>query len=312
MSRTVEEIGAKMDALGLWEAVAPYNWAVKPRGTALPYFCTVVLGEKGSPLKARFLMLEGWQTMHDYVHTRVDRNYGYYSSPAEMPHLEMIFVSGGQCKLFRYDTGFQPQEADARWRDLAEKLLWESFGVMMRIENDRQLPMKYSDERAIFARVESASGEWADAPLPIPDCPQIGEKVSFPQADLKAAQALLPVAQGEAISVDFRLLDGVITREPRPRSIYELVATGERQLELRVPIPSGCSLRDMWVGMPAQVLKALIRRGRVPGEIRLVSGRVFRLLRPLCEELPFKLSLHDDLPELTLRPGPRNSVGVQA
>ena len=122
MSRTVEEIGAKMDALGLWEAVAPYNWAVKPRGTALPYFCTVVLGEKGSPLKARFLMLEGWQTMHDYVHTRVDRNYGYYSSPAEMPHLEMIFVSGGQCKLFRYDTGFQPQEADARWRDLAEKL----------------------------------------------------------------------------------------------------------------------------------------------------------------------------------------------
>ena len=304
MSHTADEIGAKMDALGLWEAVAPYNWAVKPRGTAFPYFCTVILGEKGSPLKARFLMLEGWQTMHDYVRTHVDRNYGYYSSPVEMPHLEMIFASDGQRKLFRYDTGFQPQDADARWRSLAEKLLWESFGVMMRIENDRQLPLKFSNERAIFARMESANGEWADAPLPIPDCPQIVEKVSFPKADLKAAQALLPVAQGEAISVDFRLLDGVVTREPRPRSIYELVAadsaTGKRLLELRVPIPLGCSLRDMWVGMPVQVLKALIRRGRVPSEIRLMSGRVFRLLRPLCEELPFKLSLHDDLPELLL------------
>ena len=50
--------------------------------------------------------------------------------------------------------------------------------------------------------------------------------------------------------------------------------------------------------MPAQLLKALIGRGRIPGEIRLRSGRVFRLLRPLCEELPFKLSLHDELPEL--------------
>ena len=28
MERTIEEIGAKMDVLGLWEAVAPYNWAV--------------------------------------------------------------------------------------------------------------------------------------------------------------------------------------------------------------------------------------------------------------------------------------------
>ena len=38
--------------------------------------------------------------------------------------------------------------------------------------------------------------------------------------------------------------------------------------------------------------------GRVPGEICLVSGRVFRMLRALCVELPFKLSLHDSLPAL--------------
>ena len=301
MKRSVEEIGGLMDSLGLWEAVAPYNWAVKPKGTAFPYFCTVILGEKGSPLKARFLMLEGWQTLHDFVRTRIDRNFGYYSLPAEMPHLELIFTSDGQSKLFRYDTGFQPQEADARWRELAEKLLWESFGVMMRIENDRKLPLKFSEERAVFARVESAAGEWADAPLAIPDPPPFVEKVVFATDDLKAAQAL-PVVQGEVLSVDFRLLEGVVTREPRPRCIYELVAvdpaTGERVLDLRVPIPHGCTLKDMWEGMPIQVLKVLIRRGKVPGEIRLLSGRVFRMMRPLCEELPFKLSLHDELPEL--------------
>ena len=36
------EIGRKMDCLGLWKSVMPYNWAVKPRGTVFPYFCTVV------------------------------------------------------------------------------------------------------------------------------------------------------------------------------------------------------------------------------------------------------------------------------
>ena len=30
MERSVEETGAKMDALGLWDSLAPYNWAVKP------------------------------------------------------------------------------------------------------------------------------------------------------------------------------------------------------------------------------------------------------------------------------------------
>ena len=38
MTRKAEEVGAKMDALGLWELLEPYNFAVKPKGTAFPYF----------------------------------------------------------------------------------------------------------------------------------------------------------------------------------------------------------------------------------------------------------------------------------
>ena len=55
MERTPEEIGAKMDALGLWRLVEPYNFAVKPRGSAFPYFCTVLLGD-AKPVKVRLLM----------------------------------------------------------------------------------------------------------------------------------------------------------------------------------------------------------------------------------------------------------------
>ena len=302
MSRTVEEIGAKMDALGLWTAIAPYNWAVKPRGTAFPYFCTVLMGADGDPVKVRFLLLEGWQTLHDYVRTRIDRNFGFYSSPMEMPHLELVFRRDGACRLFRHDEGYLPQEADARQRALAEKMLWEAFGVMMRVESDSQLPMRFSEERAIFARVESADGTWADSPLPIPDPRPYVEKVSFATADIKRAKDL-PIASGEALSVDFRMVQGVVTTDPRPRCVYALVAvdpaTGERVLDCQATItPGGGGLKGLWEAMPAQLLKALIRRGRIPGELRLRSGRVFRMLRPLGVELPFKLSLHDELPEL--------------
>ncbi len=297
---TVEEIGAKMDALGLWDALAPYNWAVKPAGTAFPYFCSILKGD-GKPVKVRFLMLEGWQTLHDYVRTRIDRNFGFVSAPIELPHLELVVLTNGEMKLFRHDAGFVPVEAKEPQRALAARILWEAYGVMLRVESDRDLPMRFAGEKSIFCRLETSPGKWTDGPLEIPDPrPQV-EKVSFLKADLAKAKDL-PVVTGDVLELDFRLLPNVMTKEPRPRCVYGLVAvdpaTGERAVDCRVSIASDGGLRGLWESMPPQFLKELIRRGKVPGEIRLVSGRVFRLLRSLGMELPFKLSLHDRLPAL--------------
>ena len=54
----------------------------------------------------------------------------------------------------------------------------------------------------------------------------------------------------------------------------------------------------MWESMPQQLLTQFLARGRVPGRIRVVSPRVFRFIRPLGMELPFRLSLHESLPDL--------------
>ena len=295
MNGTPEEIGAKMDALGLWGILEPFNFGVKPRGTVFPYFCTVLKGEK-KPVKVRFLMLEGWQTLHDYVRTRVDRNFGIYSTPVEMPHLELVILETGEMKLFRHDTGYMPQEANESQRALAARILWEAFGVLLRIEADKKLPLRFAEEKAIFARVETAPETWEDRPLVIPDPPPYTEKVSFPKADLKAAQDL-PFAKDEVLDLSFGLLPNVMTKEARPRCVYELKATdaktGETVMNSRVSMHPEAGLRGLWESMPPQVLKELIRHGRIPGEIRLRSGRVFRFLRPLCVDLPFKLSLHD-------------------
>lgn len=300
MNRTVEEIGAKMNALDLWDLLEPYNWAVKPRGTVFPYFCSVLKGD-GKPVKIRFLMLEGWQTLHDYVRTRVDRNFGFFSSPIELPHYELVVLVTGETKLFRHDTGYLPVEADEKQKAFVAKLLWEAYGVMLRVETDRKLPMRFSDEKAIFARVEGAEGSWTDAPLEIPDARPHVEKISFEIADIKKVKDL-PIVADESLALDFRILPGVMTKEPRPRCVYGLVAidakTGGRVIDSRASVQPELGLKGLWESLPQQVLKCLIARGRVPGEIKTVSGRVFRVMRPLCVELPFKLSLHDRIDAL--------------
>ena len=300
MNHTVEEIGKKMDELGLWELLAPYNWALKPRGTVFPYFCTVLKGDR-KPVKARFLMLEGWQTLHEYVHVRVDRNFGFYSTPMEFPHYELVVLESGETHLFRHDTGYMPLVANAAQREFAAKMLWEAFGVMLRVETDRNLPMKFSDDQAIFARVEGPDGKWTDEPLAIPPPRPHVEKVSFAKADVQKAVDL-PLSSKDVIELDFRILPSVMTKEPRPRCVYALVgvdgATGAKLIDSRVSMHPEAGLKGLWESMPPQVLRELIRLGKVPGEIRLCSGRVFRLLRPMCMELPFRLSLHDSLPRL--------------
>ena len=287
-----------MDALDLWDVLAPYKFAVKPRGTAFPYFCSVAKGDKDSPVKARLLMLEGWQTLHDFVRTRIDHDFGFYSSPLEFPRFELVVTTAGRALAFRYDAGFMPQPVPEDRRDLVAKILWEAFGVFLRVESDRALPLRFADGRALFARVEGADGTWTDEPLEIPDPPPHKETVSLSKDLVKAAQDL-PFVADDALELDFGLLPKVMTDEPRPRTVYELVAadakTGEQAFACRVSLSGDASLRALWEEMPSQALREIVRRGKVPGEIRVRSGRVFRLLRPLCMELPFKLSLHDRL-----------------
>jgi len=301
-AETPESIGKRMDSLGLWEAVMPCNWAVKPRGVAFPYFCTAMKGEK-SVVKTRFLMFEGWQTFHDFIRFGLDRNFGFYQTPAEMPHFELVVAAkDGSAHVFRHDPGYVPRllESDAE-RALVSKIMWESYGVMMRIETDRALPMKYAGEKAMFGRVETSPGEWSDAPLAIPDPhPQV-ERVSFPKADVAKAKDL-PLDRNFAVEIDFRIRPDLSTRERRPKVAYQLTgtdaATGARVIMERVTVGADFGLKEMWESVPARVLAAFVKAGRVPGEIKVLTQRMFRMMRPLCLELPVKLSLHDSLPGL--------------
>ena len=297
---TIAEIGGRIDALELWGELSSYHWALKPRGTALPYFC-VMTNDGTSLVKARVLLLEGWQTFQDYVRARVDHNFGFYSAPIEFPHYELVMLQSGGVKLLRCDPGYVPADVSDAGVALCEKMLWEVFGVMMRIETDRNLPLKFADEQAIFTRVEGDDGHWRDEPMAIPASRPHVERISFAKDDLKVAKDL-PFATEETIELDFRMAHGLFTREPRPRYAYVLAAidgkTGERIVWDRSVVNPESGLRGLWESMPPRILRHIISRGRVPGEIKILNSRMFRMVRPLCMSLPFKLSLHDSLPRL--------------
>ena len=300
MDYTVEQIGVKMDALGIWARLYGCHWAVKPRGSAFPYFCAVVPGEN-PPVKVRVLFLDGWQTFHDFLRMRTDRFFGFYSSPMELPHFELVLLSDGKMRLFRHDPCYMPSEATEEQRVFCAKMLWEMYGVMMRIESDPRVPMMYAAEQAVFSRIEDRDGVWSDRPLELVQPRPHVEKISFPKADIAKAKDR-PFIQEDVLSVDFRIRLGVMTREKRPRVCYCLVGvnpkTSVREIFVQVsPDPEG-GLRALWEEMPAQLLIRLIERGTVPGEVRVCSPRVYRMLRPLVSELPFRLSMNNSLPEI--------------
>lgn len=292
---SLEELGRKLDALNLWDAAMPFNWVVKPSGVVFPYFCTLLKGD-GVNVKIRFLMLEGWQTFHDYIRTRIDRNFGFYLTPMEMPHFELVVAASGETMLFRHDPGYMPRSLNEKERALCHKILWEAYGVMMRFETDRKLPLRFASEKSMFARVESTNGGWSDMPLSIPEPRPCVEEVSFPKALVSKAKDL-PFETSMSVAVDFRLLPNVMTKEDRPRCAYQLLvvdmATGVRIVQDKTSVSPEGGLKAMWQPMPSRVLAGLVEYGRIPGSMKVVSGRVFRFLRSICLELPIKLSLHD-------------------
>ena len=297
----IVEIARKISSLNLMDVMAAYNWALKPYGSVFPYFCTVSLQSKGF-VRARFAFLEGWQTMHDYVRMRFEPDYGYYLTPSELPQFEVAYMRSGKIAAARHDPGYLPWFLTPKQEDLVRRMLWEAYGVMLRIENDRSLVLKHADERALFARVETSPGVWQDAPMTIPDPPPYEELVPVPQDLLKHAQSL-PVDKSWKVAVDLRYLSDRLSKDTPPRLCYAIrvVDLGEKARiidDSAFVEPLNGGLKTIWLDAPVRILEHFSEIGRLPGEIRVVSARLFRFLRPLFLELPVKLSKRKSIPIL--------------
>ena len=303
--KDVNEIAKAIAALNLWERASAHNWALVPQTSEQPFFVTAgPEKKKGSPVLGRLHLFPGFVPFRDFLLSRRMTDFGVGMSPIDFDHFELVSAKGGAVELFVYEPGFVPRALTAAEREFLAPLLYECYGLMLRLDEDPDLPLAYVKENALFARKEVSENTWIDGPLKLPDERQTpySEQVSLNTAKCTAA-AKLPMAEAEKWEVDFVMVPSYQTREKRARFLYVLAAvdaaTGERRVWEKLSVdgkPGG--LKRLWEGHAQRMLDRILVLGRVPAALHVRTGRVMRFLRPLGLQLPFKLVQHAKLPTL--------------
>ncbi len=305
--RNPYEIAAAIAELDVWDKVASHNWALVPQMSEEPYIVTAgpEKDRDTGPVAGRLLLFPGLENFRNFAVTRRVPEFGVWMSPLEFRHWEVIAVKNGRAEIYGYVPGYVPQPPSEADQAFLAPLLYESLGILMRIEEDPGLPLRYfKGEHALFARKEVVEDVWQDGPLRMPADNEVKfvERVSLDTAKCKLA-AKLPVVADEKWEVDFVLIPAYHTREARPRFLYVFAAvdasTGVRAVWLKMSVGgTDNALKALWEGHAARLLEAMLRLGRAPAEIHVRSGRVARFLRPLGMHVPFKLVHHAKLPAL--------------
>lgn len=294
--RDVYEIARAIAALNVWERVSAHNWALVPQTSDLPYLVSAKSeGGKDGPVLGRLMLFPGFETFRDFMLSRRVPDFGVGMSPIDFAHFELVSARNGVIELYVYEPGFVPRALTDGERKFLAPMLYECYGLMMRMEEDPGLPLAYAKDNALFARKEVSENVWIDGPLRFPDEKQnpYTEQISLSKASCDKA-AKLPQRAAEKWEIDFVMVPSYQTQEPRSRFLYILAAvdsaTGERRVWHKASVdgrPYG--LKRLWEGMAQRILDGIISLGRTPGEMHVRSQRVARFLRPLGLQLPFKL-----------------------
>ena len=290
------EVARAIAALNLWERASAHNWALVPQTSEMPYLVSVVRERKpGSPVIGRMMLFPGFATFRDFMLSRRVSDFGVGMSPIDFSHFELVSAKGGVVELFVYEPGFVPRALTADEKAFLAPLLYECYGVMLRLDENPELPLSYAKDGALFARKEIVNSTWVDGPLKPPDDRQnpYTEQVSLKKASCEAG-AKLPMAQAEKWEIDFVMVPAYQTKEARSRFLYILAAvdaaTAERKVWCKMSVDGRADgLKRLWEGHAQRVLDRILALGRIPGEIHVRSQRMARFLRPLGMQLPFKL-----------------------
>ena len=306
----IDEIAKAISSLNAWKKSSRYNWALVSEMFENPLIACVNIQNDG-PMAARLMLFNGFAAHRDFAIFMQNQDISFAHSPMDIDHYEVIGLKDGGAEVYDYRPGYAPVHPDEQTRALLAPVLYECYGLMMRLEDDPEIPAMYKGENAMFSRKEGLDGKWRDAPLKPPDMGTVAwtERVGLDRAKCSQASRL-DMVQGETWEVDFIQLPLFRTEDPNPRIMFLLAAvdakTGERRVWDKLAVDpkfprNGTldALKPMWESLASRMLEGVLKRGGVPAEIHVRNQRIMRFLRPLGLQLPFKLVLHRQLPRLT-------------
>ena len=288
-----------------WERAARHNWALVPQSSEEPFIVTVVPEkDRPGPVLGRLMLFPGFALFRDFIISRQMPDFGVGMSPLDFRHYEAVGLRDGSVELFTYEPGFVPLPPTSEERRMLAPLLFECYGLLMRLEEKPDLPLAYVQQKAMFARKEVVEGYWVDGPFRLPEeeVVQQMEKVELRKDSVLSAKAL-PLYPKEVWEIDYVMVPAYRTPGPNPRFLYLLAAvnveSGERMVWEKMSVDGKADgLLRLWEGHAQRLLNAFLRKRRVPGAIHVRSARMARFLRPLGLQLPFKLVQHAKLPSL--------------
>ena len=306
----IDEVAKAITALKMWKKAAKYNWALVSELFDKPLIAVVNPAQQG-PIVGRLMLFNGFAAHRDFLIFRQNADLSFATSPIDFDHYEVIGLKDGSAEIFDYRPGFIPTHPDDETRALLAPVIYECYGLMLRIDENPELPALYMKDQALFSRKEGLDGKWHDAPLRPPNLDTVTwtERVGLDRT--KCAQAArLNMEPDEAWEVDFTQMPLYRTGDSQARMLFLFVAvdakTGERRVWQKLAVDPSIprngtldALKPLWESLAAHVLDGVIRRGKVPGAIHVRTQRLMRFLRPLGLQLPFKLVLHREMPQLT-------------
>lgn len=306
----IDEVAKAITALNVWKKAAKYNWALVSEMFDKPLVAAVNPTPNG-PIAGRLLLFNGFVAHRDFLIFRQNSDLSFATSPIDFDHYEVIGLKDGSAEIFDYRPGFIPVHPDGETRALLAPVIYECYGLLLRIDEDPELPASYMAEKALFSRKEGLDGKWHDAPLKPPNLDTVTwtERVGLDRA--KCAQAgRLDMVPDEAWEIDFTQMPLYRTDDRQARLMFLFAAvdakTGARRvwqkLAVDPAVPRNGTLdvmKPLWESLATHVLNGVLAFGKVPGALHVRSQRMMRFLRPLGLQLPFKLVLHRELPQLT-------------
>ncbi len=276
----------------------------------MPEPCFVTFGGESKAFRnIRFLM--GWKAFYDLVTRMADPAKQAASWLLEIRMNELLFVNADL--LFEHEQvfletmrraadgtyntpvfrsiipGYHPWLPDAQERDVMEIVLYQTFGLAMRVESDGLL-LKQRFPRDILVRTQDDHGVWQDSWMPVKDIKAEEAEVRIDSKRLQMLRAN-PMRPGR---IQLDLVFTPMTIRPdgqRPQTAYVLLAVdADSGLILAGDLFQATDgIPQMWSLVPGRLLEVFERLGGYPEVIEICCDRMANLLRPLGEFIPFKM-----------------------
>ena len=302
-------LAERLDQLEPWQWMGVADcFGIEVPGWEEP--CFVVFGGQPKSFRnVRFLL--GWKAFYDLVTRLADPAKQVPTWLLEIRMIELLFVNSEL--LFEYEQklqkvlkrtsdntcstpvfrsiipGYHPWLPEEKERDLLEVVLYQAFGMAMRVEADGMV-LKERFPREILMRKVDAQGVWKDAWSSVKE---IGDEEVEVKIESKRLQSIrtLPL---KPITIQLDLLFTPLQILPagqRPQTAYVLLAVDAQSGFILAGdlLQATEGIAHMWAQIPERLLEIFDRLGGCPEKIEISTDRMANLLRPLGEFLPFKM-----------------------